>query len=229
MIVKQYDTEFDMLSGFTPEMVATEAARANKFVRGFRNLSSDGIFQLHRQKIAEIDFHFPTTKSIFHYLSGGRTSWHKGDSFKYKGTGTVVLPKVILTMKAMVREHPDVFPYELSRLLPHREVDFAIELEVGIIPISKALYRMVPAELKELMVQWLYRSFMEDFSRIASLLTQLTRKATTSVWSSACANSFLSLKQKLVTAPIFTVPDGSGSFMIYSDASKKGLGYVLMQ
>ncbi|KAA0064254.1 DNA/RNA polymerases superfamily protein [Cucumis melo var. makuwa] len=35
--------------------------------------------------------------------------------------------------------------------------------------------------------------------------------------------------QKLVTAPILTVPDGSGSFVIYSDAFKKGLGCVLMQ
>ncbi|KAL4017822.1 hypothetical protein IC575_021394 [Cucumis melo] len=34
---------------------------------------------------------------------------------------------------------------------------------------------------------------------------------------------------KLVTAPILTVPDGSSSFVIYSDASKKGLGCVLMQ
>ncbi|KAL0561233.1 hypothetical protein IC582_001655 [Cucumis melo] len=38
-----------------------------------------------------------------------------------------------------------------------------------------------------------------------------------------------SLKQKLVTAPVLTVPDGSGSFVIYSDASKKGLDCVLMQ
>ncbi|KAA0026312.1 ty3-gypsy retrotransposon protein [Cucumis melo var. makuwa] len=37
------------------------------------------------------------------------------------------------------------------------------------------------------------------------------------------------LKQKLVTAPIFTMPDGSGSFMIYNDTFKKGFGCVLMQ
>ncbi|KAA0033199.1 pol protein [Cucumis melo var. makuwa] len=41
--------------------------------------------------------------------------------------------------------------------------------------------------------------------------------------------SFQNLKQKLVTAPVLTVPDGSGSFVIYSDASKKGLVCVLMQ
>ncbi|KAA0042391.1 ty3-gypsy retrotransposon protein [Cucumis melo var. makuwa] len=74
-----------------------------------------------------------------------------------------------------------------------------------------------------------YRRFVEDFSRIASPLTQLTRKGTPFVWSPACEGSFQELKQKLVAAPVLTVSDGSGSFVIYSDASKKGLGCVLMQ
>ncbi|KAL0549591.1 hypothetical protein IC582_014077 [Cucumis melo] len=74
-----------------------------------------------------------------------------------------------------------------------------------------------------------YRRFVENFSRIATPLTQLTRKGVPFVWSKACEDSFQNLKQKLVTAPVLTVPDGSGSFVIYSDASKKGLGCVLMQ
>ncbi|KAL0534055.1 hypothetical protein IC582_028332 [Cucumis melo] len=74
-----------------------------------------------------------------------------------------------------------------------------------------------------------YRRFVENFSRIATPLTQLTRKGVPFVWSKACEDSFQTLKQKLVTAPVLTVPDGSGSFVIYSDASKKGLGCVLMQ
>ncbi|KAA0048491.1 ty3-gypsy retrotransposon protein [Cucumis melo var. makuwa] len=74
-----------------------------------------------------------------------------------------------------------------------------------------------------------YRRFVEDFSRIASPLTQLTRKRTPFVWSPACESSFQELKQKLVTAPVLIVLDGSGSFVIYSDASKKGLGCVMMQ
>ncbi|TYJ98690.1 putative polyprotein [Cucumis melo var. makuwa] len=47
--------------------------------------------------------------------------------------------------------------------------------------------------------------------------------------SKACEDSIQNLKQKLVTASILTVPDGSRSFVIYSDASKKGLGCVLIQ
>ncbi|KAL0551618.1 hypothetical protein IC582_010707 [Cucumis melo] len=74
-----------------------------------------------------------------------------------------------------------------------------------------------------------YRRFVENFSRIATPLTQLTRKGAPFVWSKACEDSFQTLKQKLVTAPVLTVPEGSGSFVIYSDASKKGLGCVLMQ
>ncbi|KAL0556796.1 hypothetical protein IC582_005313 [Cucumis melo] len=74
-----------------------------------------------------------------------------------------------------------------------------------------------------------YRRFVENFSRITTPLTQLTRKGAPFVWSKVCEDSFQNLKQKLVTAPVLTVPDGSGSFVIYSDASKKGLGCVLMQ
>ncbi|KAL4028091.1 hypothetical protein IC575_011283 [Cucumis melo] len=74
-----------------------------------------------------------------------------------------------------------------------------------------------------------YRRFVENFSRIATPLTQLTRKGAPFVWSKACEDNFQNLKQKLVTALVLTVPDGSGSFVIYSDASKKDLGCVLMQ
>ncbi|GJW65418.1 putative ribonuclease H-like domain-containing protein [Tanacetum coccineum] len=43
------------------------------------------------------------------------------------------------------------------------------------------------------------------------------------------SESFEELKRRLVSAPILTLPSGSGGFQIYSDASKKGLGCVLMQ
>ncbi|KAL0537309.1 hypothetical protein IC582_026286 [Cucumis melo] len=74
-----------------------------------------------------------------------------------------------------------------------------------------------------------YRRFVEDFSRIASPLTQLTRKGTPFVWNPTCESSFQELKQKLVSAPVLTVPNGSGGFVIYSDASKRWLRWVLMQ
>ncbi|XP_075515875.1 uncharacterized protein LOC142550685 [Primulina tabacum] len=53
----------------------------------------------------------------------------------------------------IVREFPDVFPEELSWIVPNREVDFEINLVPGNAPISKAPYRMAPAKLKELKEQ----------------------------------------------------------------------------
>jgi hypothetical protein len=37
------------------------------------------------------------------------------------------------------------------------------------------------------------------------------------------------LKERLITAPILTVPSRSGGFTVYYDASRIGLGCVLMQ
>ena len=53
----------------------------------------------------------------------------------------------------IVNEYPDVFPDELPGLPPPREVEFSIQLKPGWEPISKASYRMVPVELKELKEQ----------------------------------------------------------------------------
>ncbi len=51
-----------------------------------------------------------------------------------------------------VCEFPNVFPEELSGLPPDREVEIAVEVMPGTAPISIALYRMTPIELKELKV-----------------------------------------------------------------------------
>ena len=60
---------------------------------------------------------------------------------------------ISLSSEPIVRDYPDVFSEELPELPPHKEIDFAIELEPGIVPISKAPYKMAPIELKELKVQ----------------------------------------------------------------------------
>nr|GFC47058.1 putative reverse transcriptase domain-containing protein [Tanacetum cinerariifolium] len=60
-------------------------------------------------------------------------------------------------------------------------------------------------------------------------LTQLIRKGEKFVWMDEREESFKELKRRLVSAPILTLPSCSDGFQIYSDASKKGLGCVLMQ
>ncbi|KAL8120215.1 hypothetical protein AgCh_017382 [Apium graveolens] len=69
-----------------------------------------------------------------------------------------------------------------------------------------------------------YRRFVKDFSKIASPLTKLTRKNEKFIWTEKCEESFQELKRRLVTAPVLALPDETGNFVIYSDASLKGLG-----
>ena len=65
-----------------------------------------------------------------------------------------------------------------------------------------------------------YRQFIEGFSKIALPLTRLTQKGVKFEWSNDCERSFQELKNRLVTAPILTIPLGSGGFVVYSDASR---------
>ena len=74
-----------------------------------------------------------------------------------------------------------------------------------------------------------YRRFVEGFSVIARPLTSLLRKTTRFVWSDQCRQSFEELKRRLTSAPILAQPEGTEDFVVYSDASKLGLGCVLMQ
>jgi hypothetical protein len=74
-----------------------------------------------------------------------------------------------------------------------------------------------------------YRRFIEGFSTIASPLTKLTRKEVRFVWSEECETSFQELKERLISASVLALPSGTEGFVVYSDASKRGLGCVLMQ
>ncbi|XP_073314733.1 uncharacterized protein [Primulina huaijiensis] len=264
----------------------------------------------------------------------------------------------------VAKEFPDVFPEEIPGFPPQREIDFNIELMPGTTPISRAPYRMAPAELKELKEQlqdllekgyrrpsmspwgaplnrvtvknkyplpriddsfdqlqgnsvyskidlrsgyhqlrrehkehlrlvlqtlrdsqlyaklsncefWMdsviflghvisaqgisvdpskveavlnwarptnipeirsfmglagyYRRFIEGFYQIARPITQLTKKDARFIWSDECEKSFLTLKEKLTTAPVLALPSGSGGFVVCTDESSRGLGCVLMQ
>ncbi|XP_075112245.1 uncharacterized protein LOC142182153 [Nicotiana tabacum] len=74
-----------------------------------------------------------------------------------------------------------------------------------------------------------YRCFVQDFFKIAAPLTKLTQKNTKFQWTKECEQSFQKLKTCLTTAPILALPLGSGGFTIFCDASRVGLGCVLMQ
>ncbi|GJW97902.1 putative reverse transcriptase domain-containing protein [Tanacetum coccineum] len=74
-----------------------------------------------------------------------------------------------------------------------------------------------------------YRRFIEGFSKIAKSMTMLTQKGVKIDWGDKQEAAFQLLKQKLCSAPILALPEGSGDFVVYCDASHNGLGVVLMQ
>ncbi|GJS55771.1 putative reverse transcriptase domain-containing protein [Tanacetum coccineum] len=68
------------------------------------------------------------------------------------------------------------------------------------------------------------------FQRLPNLMTKvLTQKKVKFEWGDKQEAAFQLLKQKLCSAPILALPEGSEDFIVYCDASIKGLGAVLMQ
>ena len=73
-----------------------------------------------------------------------------------------------------------------------------------------------------------YRRFIEDFSRIAASMTRLTRKEVKFDWNDRCEEAFQELKRRLTSAPVLIVSDRGKGYTVYCDASRAGLGCVLM-
>ncbi|GJZ95088.1 putative reverse transcriptase domain-containing protein [Tanacetum coccineum] len=87
-----------------------------------------------------------------------------------------------------------------------------------------------PTEIRQFLgLAGYYRRFIEGFSKIAKPMTKLTQKKVKFVWGDKQEAAFQLLKKKLCSAPILALPEGSEDFIVYCDASIKGLGAVLMQ
>ena len=73
-----------------------------------------------------------------------------------------------------------------------------------------------------------YWRFLQGLSVIASSLTRLLRKGVKFEWDDKCQSSFERLKEILVEAPVLIKPTSGRDYTMYSDASRIGLGCVLM-
>ena len=60
-------------------------------------------------------------------------------------------------------------------------------------------------------------------------MTRLTRKGVSFDWNDKCEESFQELKKILTTVPVLITPVSGEKYMIFYDASRVGLGCVLMQ
>ena len=74
-----------------------------------------------------------------------------------------------------------------------------------------------------------FRKFIQDFSKIATPLTNLTKKETPFIWDEQCEKAFQHIKYSLTHAPVLALPDFNKSFEVITDASIEGIGAVLMQ
>ncbi|GJY56090.1 putative reverse transcriptase domain-containing protein, partial [Tanacetum coccineum] len=71
----------------------------------------------------------------------------------------------------------------------------------------------------------IYRRFLQDYQAY----DEVTQKSVKFNWGEKEETAFQTLKQKLCSAPILALPEGSENFVVYCDASHKGLGAMLMQ
>lgn len=76
-----------------------------------------------------------------------------------------------------------------------------------------------------------YRRYVPNFSAIAGPLSDLTRKRAPSnvIWTDACEQAFLTLKDRLTSDAVVRLPDLSKDFVLRTDACDTGLGAVLLQ
>ncbi|GJZ96997.1 reverse transcriptase domain-containing protein [Tanacetum coccineum] len=95
------------------------------------------------------------------------------------------------------------------------------------VPIVRDFPEVFPEDLPGL--AGYYQRFIEGFSKIAKPMTKLTQKKVTFEWGDKQEAAFQTLKNKLCSAPVLSLPQGAKNLIVYCDASHKGLGAVLMQ
>ncbi|GJV32517.1 putative reverse transcriptase domain-containing protein [Tanacetum coccineum] len=78
-----------------------------------------------------------------------------------------------------------------------------------------------PTEIRQFLgLAGYYRRFIEGFSKIAKPMTKLTQKKVKFVWGDKQEAAFQLLKQKLCSAPILALPEGSEDFIAYCESRK---------
>ncbi|GJX06851.1 putative reverse transcriptase domain-containing protein, partial [Tanacetum coccineum] len=103
----------------------------------------------------------------------------------------------------ILREFPEVFPEDLPGLPPARQVQFLGHV------IDREGIHVDPAKIESIK-DWASPKTPTEIRQFLEAAFQL-------------------LKQKLYSAPILALPKGNENFVVYCDASHKGLGVVLMQ
>ncbi|GJY67646.1 reverse transcriptase domain-containing protein [Tanacetum coccineum] len=150
----------------------------------------------------------------------------------------------------IVRDFLEVFLEDLLGIPPVRQVKFQIDLVPGAVPIAWAPYRLAPSEMKESsdrLQELSDKGFIRPSSSPWGAPVWFVKKKDGSFkmcidyrelnnlmkvafkWGDKQKAAFQTLKDKLCSAHILALPQGAENFIVYCDASHKGLGSVLMQ
>ncbi|GJT52126.1 putative reverse transcriptase domain-containing protein [Tanacetum coccineum] len=125
---------------------------------------------------------------------------------------------------------PAVFMDLMNRLLKEEKFKGIHVDPAKIMAIIDWASPTTPTEIHQFLgLAGYYRRFIKEISKIAKSLTELTQKNKKFDWDEEQEAAFELLKQKLYDTPILALPEGSDGFVVYCDASHKGLGVVLMQ
>ncbi|GKB12617.1 putative reverse transcriptase domain-containing protein [Tanacetum coccineum] len=121
----------------------------------------------------------------------------------------------------IVCDFPKVFLEDLPGIPPTRQVEFQIDLVPGAASMARAPYRLAPSEMKEL---------SDQLQELSDKLGSSGFVCQEEGWiGDKEEGDFQMLKQKFYSAPILALPEETEDFIVYCDASHKGLGDVLMQ
>ncbi|GJV20725.1 putative reverse transcriptase domain-containing protein [Tanacetum coccineum] len=122
------------------------------------------------------------------------------------------------------------FPIFLAHVTAKDVEDKLEKKRLEDVPIVQDFLEVFPEDLSGLppTTSWRFKldfvvPFIEGFSKIAKPMTKLTQKKVKFEWGDKQEAAFQLLKQKLCSAPILALPEGSEDFIAYCDASKKGL------
>ncbi|GJW95399.1 reverse transcriptase domain-containing protein [Tanacetum coccineum] len=120
--------------------------------------------------------------------------------------------------------------------LPNGTEDFVMYCDASLKEFGAVLMQRekvapsTPTEVRQFLgLAGYYRRFIEGFSLIAKPFTKLTQKKKKYEWDEEEEEAFQMLKEKLCSAPILAMPDGTKDFVVYCDVSLKGYEEVLMQ
>ncbi|WVZ63933.1 LOW QUALITY PROTEIN: hypothetical protein U9M48_013523 [Paspalum notatum var. saurae] len=151
---------------------------------------------------------------------------------EYLNKFVVVFIDDILIYSKTKEEHEEHLRLVLQKLREHKlyaklsKCEFCLDQVpfLGHI-VSKGGIMVDPSKISSVM-DWKVPEVMKE---IAKPMTSLLEKGVPFIWTKERQAAFDELKKRLTTAPVLTLSDLTKSFTVYCDASKEGLGCVLMQ